>query len=294
MIALVLSIISATLIFVIFRWLADLKLEVFQTVIINYFFAFTAALVAFIIQKDHSLIIPLNWLPVGILIGVLFVFMFFVMGKSSQEAGVGPTSVASKVSVVIPVTFSIYFDPADELTVPKAIGIAVAVIAIFMTLYKPDVKRIKKGEFIFPLLLFFGVGGIDSLLKYAQAEIITDRPVALFTLLLFGISSLTGLLVGIIRRTPFSSFIAPRQIGVGFLLGIVNWGAIFFLVQALNQSSLRINWLDGSEVFGINNLGIVLLSTLVGWFMFKEYLLIINRIGIVLAMLALLFLSGYQ
>ncbi|MFW6222692.1 MAG: hypothetical protein ACOC3T_03675 [Bacteroidota bacterium] len=294
MIALVLSIISATLIFVIFRWLSDIKLEVFQTVIINYFFAFIAALVAFIIQNDHSLVIPLDWFPVGIVVGILFVFMFFVMGKSSQKAGVGPTSVASKVSVVIPVAFSIYFDPADELTIQKGIGIFIAIIAIFLTLYKPNMKSMRKAEVIFPLLLFFGVGSIDSLLKYAQAEIIMDKPIALFTLLLFGVSSLTGLLFGIVRRTPFSSFIAPRQVGAGFLLGIVNWGAIFFLVQALDQSSLKNNWLDGSEIFGINNLGIVLLSALGGWVLFKEHLLIINRIGIVLAMLALLFLSGYQ
>jgi predicted MFS family arabinose efflux permease len=72
------------------------------------------------------------------------------------------------------------------------------------------------------------------------------------------------------------------------VLGIVNFGSIFFLVRALHYNSPAGRSLDSSVIFGANNISIVALSVLVGLLIFKEKLTYINWSGVILSALALL------
>ncbi|MCD4709565.1 MAG: hypothetical protein K8R52_01860, partial [Bacteroidales bacterium] len=74
----------------------------------------------------------------------------------------------------------------------------------------------------------------------------------------------------------------------GLLLGAVNFGSIFFLVRALNYNPAAGKSMDSSMIFGANNISIMALSVLVGLLVFKEKLIFVNWIGIVLSALALL------
>jgi uncharacterized membrane protein len=68
----------------------------------------------------------------------------------------------------------------------------------------------------------------------------------------------------------------------GGLLGLVNFFSIFFLVKTINDS-----WLSKGSIVCLNNLGVVLLSTLIAIVAFKEKLSRINWIGLALAIVAL-------
>ena len=74
----------------------------------------------------------------------------------------------------------------------------------------------------------------------------------------------------------------------GILLGGVNFGSIFFLVRALNYISSSGRVIDSSVIFGVNNTGIVALSVLVGFWIFKGRLQPINWMGIALSAVALI------
>ena len=65
-------------------------------------------------------------------------------------------------------------------------------------------------------------------------------------------------------------------------MGIVNYGSIYFLIQAL-----RFEQMDSSTTFTVNNVGILITSTLAGMLFFKEKLLLKNWIGVILAIISI-------
>jgi multidrug transporter EmrE-like cation transporter len=74
----------------------------------------------------------------------------------------------------------------------------------------------------------------------------------------------------------------------GIVLGIVNFGSIYLLVSALNHVNNNGIRTDSSVIFGLNNIGIVGLSVLVGLLIFSEKLKLINWIGIALSVVSIL------
>jgi len=74
----------------------------------------------------------------------------------------------------------------------------------------------------------------------------------------------------------------------GIMLGISNFGSIYFLIRTLNHRSPQGNIIDSSIVFGVNNTGIVVLSVFTGFIVFREKLKRINWIGVGLALVAII------
>jgi drug/metabolite transporter (DMT)-like permease len=147
---------------------------------------------------------------------------------------------------------------------------------------------VDKAVVFIPLFLFIGMGVVDSMVKLAQHRFVVDEETALFSAILFLNAFLSGLVAMLFYRKYNRQFLQGAVWGWGLLLGTVNFGSIFFLVRALNYSSPTGKGMDGSVIFGANNMSIVALSVLVGLLAFKEKLKFINWIGIVLSALALL------
>ncbi len=287
MIYLILSILSSTTIFIIFKYLDHFHISVLPVIIYNYLFA---AIPGFFLSGEKLSIAAIfnsDWLLLAGLIGILFIVMFNVVGLSSAIAGISVTSVASKMSVAIPISFSIFYDPSDRFTIFKLIGTCIALSAIFLIIYKKKGMRLNRSVVYLPVLLFLGMGMIDSLVKYAQFKYISDQEIAFFSSFLFTISFLTGIIFMILKRGSFKSLMNIRVLIWGTVLGVVNFGSIFFLIKALNFKLPGGEGFDSSTVFAINNTGIVLLSVMTGLFLFKEKLNIFNRIGILMAIVAI-------
>lgn len=285
---LLLCILSSTGIFIIFKTIDRLGIPSFPVIVINYL---TATLLGFFINaREVSLlsILDSRWLPLSILIGVMFILMFFLIAFSSRKAGISVTTVASKMSVVFPIVFSMIIDSSDHLSPMKTAAIAVALCGVILTIYKPGRGKVNRSVVFIPLLLFAGMGVVDSLVKLAQQNYVMDDETALFSAILFLNAFLSGLVALIFYRKDSKQFLRKSAWGWGLLLGTVNFGSIFFLVRALNYVSPSGSGLDGSVIFGANNISIVALSVLVGLLVFKEKLKLINWVGIVLSALALL------
>lgn len=291
MIYLILSILSSTAIYIIFKYADKFKINTFDIIIINYI---TASILGFIISDIHNLnfsVFKNEWFPYSALIGVLFILLFVVIAKSSQVVGIAVTTVSNKMSVIIPIIVSIIIDPLDVLTNLKTIGIILALIAVFLTIYRKRNVNFQPHDIYLPVILFLGMGLVDSLVKFAQQNFVNDSILALFTVVLFMMAATTGIIAKIILKTSFKNLINSKTFLWGVALGISNYGSLYFIIRALNHKTNSGNTFDGSIVFGINNLGVIALSVLFGLIFFKEKLLKINWIGISIACVAIYILS---
>ncbi len=226
-----------------------------------------------------------QWLLPAIFIGVFFIVMFYVIALSSQKVGVTVTTVSSKMAVIIPILFSIlYYN--EEINRFKIIGIILAVIAVVLTIYKKKNNNINKKLILLPIILFFGMGLVDLFVKFSQQEYVDNDLTPLFSAILFMTAGITGILTGIFNKKVIRSFKNINVYLFGILLGFTNFGTIYFIIKALNS-----NIFDSSILFGINNIGIVGLSVIIGLLVFKEKMSTINWIGIFISFLAIIILS---
>lgn len=291
MIYLILSILSSAAIYIIFKYLDRFKIKTFDVIIINYI---TAAVLGILLTKTDVDIFPIvkqNWLPYSIIIGILFIMMFVVIAKSSQVVGIAITTISNKMSVIIPIAVSIMIDPSDVLTNYKATGIILAILAVFLSVYRKRQVEFDPRNIYLPIILFLGMGLVDSLVKYAQQYHVADQVLPVFTVILFTMAAIAGITTKLIRRTSFKELIQTKTILWGITLGASNYGSLYFLIRALNFKDQLGDNMDGSIVFGINNLGVIALSVIIGLLVFKEKFLKINWVGIILSFIAIYILS---
>jgi len=291
MLFLLLSILSSTGIFLIFRLIEKRGVKNFPVIVINYI---TAAILGFAFNSRTATEagdFPAAFYALAILIGILFILMFFVVARSSQKAGMAVTTIAGKMSVVFPILFSILYDVHDSISLLKVTGIMVALTGVLLTIYKKRTQLPDPTFFFLPLILFIGMGFVDSLVKLAQYEYISDSNLSLFTAILFSISALSGLVASFFHRGRFRSLFTPGALIWGVLLGGVNFGSIFFLVKTLNHNHPEHGTIDSSVVFGINNIGIVALSVILGMLLFQEKLSGMNKFGILICIIATILLA---
>lgn len=283
MVFLVASIISSTSIFLIFRLAKNYSCPLVNLITLNYF---TAAALGFIffIPRNLSFEAQLSWLPYSAVVGILFFVMFFLIGNSSQKAGITVTSLANKLSLVFPVLFSI-FCFQERLTCPKLIGLVTAFVAIFLTVYKRELKKTNLIYIVLPLLIFVGSGITDSVVKYVQALKATPEQAGLFSTFVFLMAFILALATSLVKIKVSTTYWHIPTILFGVLLGIVNFGSLYFIINALNFSKI-----SSSLVFALNNMSIVAFSAILGFVLFHEKLSKLNVAGLLLALVSLYFL----
>lgn len=284
MIYLLLCIISSTIILVVFKAAGRYREPLFQVILINYV---VAAGLAYLIYLPgvHTISEITRVLPWAAVIGVIFIVMFFLVGKTTEVSGMTVTSIATKMSVLVPVLFSLLYYH-EALPAWKYAGMVLALLALILTVYR---KQRVSGTILFwvlPLILFTGNGFLDSFLKFTQAEKLPGFDVYLFNALVFGIALASGLLILPFKQDPLAVLhLRFRVVLLGTVLGLANFGSLFGMVMALRSE------LPSSLVFILNNTGVVLASTLIGTGFFREKLSRMNWMGLVLALLSIVLLS---
>ena len=161
-----------------------------------------------------------------------------------------------------------------------------------MAVYLTSIKRkdgltVQKKNIIYPLLVFLGSGIIDTTIKYLETSYVAEIDVALFSSTIFAVAGIIGIFILFFQSVKGTLKITFRNIIGGIALGIPNFFSIYFLVMAL-----RSNGVESSTIFPINNVAIVMVSTLLGIILFKEGLLSKNWIGIILAIVSILLIAN--
>ncbi|MBB6680863.1 DMT family transporter [Aequorivita sp. 609] len=286
MIALLFSILSSTMIFVVFKLFSRFKINTFQALTFNYV---TACICGIILQKNSikfSEVPQFEWFPFALGLGGLFILVFNLMAITTQRSGLSVVSVATKMSVVIPILFGLLYYK-ESLGFFKIIGIILALVAVYLASIKTkDGIKIKLSNFIFPVLVFLGSGTIDTTIKYLEGEFIAKNDIPIFSATIYAMAGLIGFAILIFQLVKGSFKFEFKNLFGGIALGIPNYFSVYFLVEAL-----RSNILESSGVFTVNNVAIVMTSTMLGILLFKEKLLRKNWIGIGLAVLSILFIA---
>ena len=120
MIYLLLSVLSSTLIFVIFKLFDVYRVQTLYAIITNYVVACSVGLFLYegTIQVEEMVNTSWFWGPVAL--GLLFIVIFNLMAKTAQVAGVSVASVATKMSLAIPVIFGVILYQRTPFTITIA------------------------------------------------------------------------------------------------------------------------------------------------------------------------------
>lgn len=286
MINLYLSIGCSALIFIIFKYFEKVKVHNLGAIVVNYFIAGSVGVLTS--TKNYSLSDSFHsdWFFNAIILGVVFISLFNIMAVTTQKFGAPIASIANKMALVIPVVFAIIFYN-EEASVLKIIGITLALFGLFFSTFskrKSTNKEQKTGIWL-PILLFIGSGFIDTFLKYSQGKFINSSLDAQqFSSTIFFTAFSLGLIIVLFKARK--EFLNVKTLIAGTILGIVNYGSIFFLVESFSSTGM-----ESSVIFPINNMGVVLLAAIASYFVFKEKLSKVNLFGLALSLVALLIIS---
>ena len=137
------------------------------------------------------------------------------------------------------------------------------------------------------IIIFFGQGFADIILNDSKLYIKQFQEISFF-LLLFLSASIFGIIFFIIKYISVRNKINYRNIIAGIIFGIPNFYSILYFLKAL-QDNYFIE--RSSLIFPLTSVGIVISTSLLGVFIFKENLITRNFIGIVLAMISIYIIS---
>lgn len=282
MLYLLLSIICSVSVGVIFKISRRYNNNNVQIVWFNYFFALLFSWVFFtpsLTNVDASAPF-LVYSSLGILLPMVFLFLI----ASIANIGIVKTDAAQRLSLFIPILAAwLIFD--EQFTLYKIAGILIGFIALFCILAKPTGTA--NSSWKHPLLVFFGFGIIDILFKKIavyKAIPYTSSLFIVFTIA-FVIMSFVVLYEWRYKKRTFNF----KNLLFGFLVGLFNFGNILFYLKAHNAFAE-----NPSTVFAGMNMGVIILGSFIGILAFREKLSKINCLGLVFALLSILFIVMAQ
>ena len=286
MIYLLLSILASTFIFIVFKLFERFNINILQAIVVNYVIAFTTGIISYNGTVTISQLPNIDWFYYTLALGALFIIVFNLMAITTQRSGLSVVSVATKMSVVIPVLFGLlYYN--ESLGALKLIGIGLALIAVYLSSIKTKKGiNIDRKLILLPILVFIGSGVIDTSIKFLEDTYVAQNDVPLFSATIFLAAAIVGVFLLIIQTIRGKFKFEFKNIIAGICLGVPNYFSIYFLVK-----TLRSDILDSSEIFTVNNVAIVTLSTIVGIVLFREKLLLKNWLGIILALTSIILIA---
>jgi len=278
MIWLLISILTNTLLLLILKGFERFGVNTLHGIVVNYIVAaITGVCVAGIPAMDVLEVRAggILWIPV--LLGLLFISIFFTLAKTAQVAGISVATVANKMSVVIPVVLALYLYD-EHLNLIKAIGICAALLAVWMSSRKSAGTSFDPKYLYFPVIIFIGSGIIDALINHLQKTIPGQEMIPFVFSIAFTCAFLVGVAVISYRTVRFRERISMKSVLGGIVLGIPNYFSIFAVAKALDTHIM-----DSSAFYPVNNMGIVVCSAISARMIFREKLSAINWMGIALS-----------
>jgi drug/metabolite transporter (DMT)-like permease len=263
---LLLSVALSSGIFMVFKAVGRLKLELFPVVVINYLTCFLLG--NLLLGSEHVLNSEIIQLP-GFFptasMGLIFVGTFVLMGYSTQKAGASMSAMASKMSVVIPVLVAVIF-LGESIGIKGIAGVILALVSVYLVSTGSESGSGSMGRFDPVLLLvFLGSGMVDTglnLIKYADFKGFNNLQFASIT---FGGAAVVALMVSVFQLNRWKLFFRQgsfKGIVLGVLLGTINYFSIVAMYAAIDAYQGKTG-----VFFTLNNIGVLLLTIFLGYFL---------------------------
>ncbi|HET6587950.1 MAG TPA: DMT family transporter [Oleiagrimonas sp.] len=280
----ILSVLCSVAVSVLLKLAPRHGVDVRQAIAGNYLVA-TLLTVALLSPNPELLMLPVAhpaW-RVLLALGVLLPSIFAVLARSVQLAGVVRTDAAQRLSLLLPLlaAFTLF---GEAFTWRKGIGMVIGLLAIVCIVMRRRGANAPKSitsaqGWWWPVAVFVGMGAIDILFKrVAQLTGVPFADVLLATFVLAFVLAMLAMIWLYARRRARWRW---RHAGGAVLLGAFNFGNILFYIQAHRHLAH-----DPALVFSSMNIGVIVLATLVGVWWFSERIGWLNRIGLVLAVIA--------
>ena len=283
MLYLILAILFSTGVFVAMRLFERFKLDNHQALMWNYVFASGTG---FLMCKQFDTLPQLvaePWFGLSLVTGFWFIFTYLLMTASTQRSGVTVTSLSSKLSVVLPTLAGVVLFQ-EKLNFVASMGIVLALVALVLVVGgKNESAKTNKTNWLLPIFIFFGTGTGDILMKLTEqrnpaADMSFMIAFIYFIALLFGI-----LIVAYDLIRGKSKWQWKNAVG-GIGLGVINYFSTFCVYQAMRC-------FDNVVLFPVYNIGVVSLTALTGWLLFKEKLTWKNYLGLAIAFIAVILIT---
>jgi drug/metabolite transporter (DMT)-like permease len=282
MLYLILSIICSVTVGVIFKITRKYNCNPIQIITFNYVFAILFCYFTFSPNLDEvTANAPWNiYLSIGILLPVVFLFLV----ASIKHMGIVKTDAAQRLSLFIPI-LSAWFIFKEEFNSYKVIGLVIGFLALLLILRKPSENE--QNKWFYPVVVLLGFGVIDILFK--QIALYSTLPYTTSLFIVFDIALAVSLLIVIYDTVLKKVKLELKNILFGGLVGLFNFGNILFYLKAHKEFAE-----NPSTVFAGMNMGVIVLGSLVGMIFFKEKLSKINFSGVILALIAIVFIVFSQ
>jgi len=231
----------------------------------NYFVAGMISLFMFLSQEIQA--ISIESFLFGTLLGSIFVMAFFLFTRSVRVAGTALATVSSRLSVIVPVIFAMIIFREIPGAV-QVVGLIFAILTIYFfyrSLRNNPNGQLHLREYMVLILLLVGIGVNDFCMKLFQSwRPANEKPFFLLCIFFAAWIYSTGYVI--VKKIP----VDRRTINLGLLLGVPNIFSSYFLIAALTEVPAII-------VYPLVNIGIILLTALAAWIIWREKL---NRAGL--------------
>ena len=220
----------------------------------------------------------------SLLTGFWFIFTYLLMTASTQSSGITITSLSSKLSVVLPTLAGVLIFH-EHLNLKVSIGIVLALVALVLVVggNGKQTDKMKMAKLLLPLLIFFGTGIGDILMKLNEQRNTADN-MGFMIAFIYTIAMLFSIILVAYDLIRGKSKWQMKSLFGGIALGVINFFSTYCVFHAMR-------YFDNVVLFPIYNIGVVCLTALVGWLLFKEKLTWKNYLGLAIAIIAVVLIT---
>jgi len=286
MINIIYTILLFNILIIVFKMFERYKVDNLQGLIVNYLTA--AGCSYFFLEQDFSLNHVLNseWIYHAMIIGTLFIIVFNFYAFGTQKIGISITTLANKISLIIPVCAALILYPEKEsFTILKGIAFFLALVGIYLSTTKSG-RLTFNNKYIWIIILVFIGQGVSDAIFNDFAQKFPNEGGYLFFMTLFFFASISGILILSGKSIISNNTLQLKSLFWGIIFGIPNFFSLVFFLKALNDKEL-----SSSIVFPLVSMGVIVSSSIIGMILFKEKLSKNNWIGILLSICAIYIFS---
>ena len=305
-----LSVAFTVSLYLIMRAFPNYKVNAFQAVVFNYYACVATGL---LLMPKPSDFLAVDWSSTPTLLtlalGTMFVVVFLLIGQTTTKAGVTSASLSSNMSLIIPVLFGLFVfkNNNKEFDFLNYTGIVLALVALGLSVVKNSPQRnaarsiVNSPKFVddsrlttrysllLPVLLFLCSGANNTLINFLSSKFYKPEQTPLFMIVACVGAIIIGTSMLIFRILSGKEKVELRNIIGGFVLGVPNFLSLFFLLKTLAYFEN-----SAAFVFPIYNVLTILVSSLTAFLLFKEKLQPLNKVGLALAIVAIVFISHQE
>jgi len=272
---------------IIFKYFEQYDINNRIAIITNYF---TCVATASIVLGDFAIspdVHQKSWFWVSVMLGACFIIVFNLIALTVQKLGVVVSTIFQKMSMIAPAILAMAMY-GEKISISKIAGLLLAIVAIVLLSYQPGEKSLKSSNFLMwglPFGTFLGSCFIDLSLFLVEAENIAPSGDIQFTASLFLFAGIFGIIWHLIKPPALSRKDYIKSIIGGIALGIPNFFSIYLLLYLLGK-----NW-EGSLLFPVNNVGILVFTALFSYLAFREKINGLKAWGFVTAVLSIVLIA---